>query len=215
MTFPPQPPDTPAPPRRHTSGATAQQHLLKAAGELFYQEGVRAVGIEAVVERAGVNKMSLYRQFKSKDDLVLAYLRQVDGFFRSRFEASVAKHPHEPRRQLLQVLSDLVARTASPRYRGCPFVNVAAEFADAAHPARQCVADNKKWLLGRLREISAAAGARDPEGLADALALLIEGAYAASQTYGTASGPLLATPAVAEQLIGAACGTLRDIAAPG
>jgi AcrR family transcriptional regulator len=196
-------------PRRHVAGATAHEHLLEAASELFYRQGVRAVGVEAVVERAGVNKMSLYRQFESKDELVLAYLQQMDGFFRQRFEASVAKHPHEPRRQLRQVLADLVARASTPHYRGCPFVNVAAEFADAEHPARQCVADNKRWLLGRLRELCAAAGAVDPGALADALALLMEGAYTGTQTYGPASGPLLAAPRVADQLITLACAASR------
>ena len=206
MTDPTRPTKAPMLPRRHTSGTAAHAHLLKAAGELFYREGVRAVGVEAVVERAGVNKMSLYRQFESKDELVLAYLRQMDARFQQRFEASVAKHPHDPRRQLLQVLTDLVARASSAHYRGCPFVNVAAEFADAEHPVRQCVADNKKWLLARLHEISTAAGARDPDALADALALLAEGAYTATQTYGPASGPLLAAPRVAHQLIAMACG---------
>ena len=67
--------------RSQTAGSKAQQHLLRAAADLFYREGVRAVGVDAVVERAGVNKMSLYRQFSSKDDLVVAYLEQSDEQF--------------------------------------------------------------------------------------------------------------------------------------
>jgi len=192
-------------PRPHTAGALAHEHLLEAAGELFYHQGVRAVGIEAVVERAGVNKMSLYRQFASKDDLVVAYLKRCDEHFFARFDASLAKHPGEPVKQLLQYFDDLARRASVPGYRGCPFVNVAAEFPDAWHPARQAVADNKTKLIARLTALAEEARAADPAGLADALALLIEGAYAASQTYGAGSGPIVSLPRMAKLLIDAAC----------
>src|ERR1700734_2540864 len=86
--------------RTQTAGPQAQEHLLQAAGELFYEEGVRAVGVDAIVERAGVNKMSLYRQFSSKDDLVLGYLERQDTRFFSYVEKSFAQHPGEPARQL-------------------------------------------------------------------------------------------------------------------
>jgi AcrR family transcriptional regulator len=192
--------------RPHTNAATAQQLLLRAAGELFYQEGVRAVGVDAVVERAGVNKMSLYRQFASKDELVAAYLEQAnDGFFRN-FEKSIGMHPGQPVRQIAQYFEDLARRASREGYRGCPFVNVAAEFSDPAHPARAIVARNKAQLIERLTQLTTAAGADDPAGLADALALLIEGVFAASQTFGPGCGPVLAAPRVAAQLVQAACG---------
>src|ERR1700744_451622 len=96
----------PARPRRargaQTAGPEAQRNLLRAASELFYREGVRTVGVDAVVERAGVNKMSLYRQFSSKDALVMAYLEQKDEQFFDYVEKSFAKHPGEPARQLQQ-----------------------------------------------------------------------------------------------------------------
>ena len=192
--------------RPQTAGPRAQEHLLRAADELFYREGVRAVGVEAVVERAGVNKMSLYRQFSSKDDLVVAYLKRCDERFFERFEASIAKHPGNPARQLVQYFEDLAQRASAPEYRGCPFVNVSAEFPDATHPARQSVTDNKSKLIARLNEIASAAKAADPAALADELALLIEGIYAASQTYGPGCGPILAAPRMAKLLIEAACG---------
>ncbi len=182
--------DERAAPRR-ISGEQAQASLLEAARELFYHEGVRAVGVEAVVERAGVNKMSLYRQFKSKDDLVLAYLERSDENFWGYFNASMAAHPDDPRAQLLQFFVDLAKRAGKPGYRGCPFVNVAAEFPDPSHPARQFVERNKSQLLARLRERAEAAGASDPEALADDLAFLIEGAYAASQTFGSGAPRLM------------------------
>ena len=191
--------------RPHTAGPAAQQLLIRAAGELFYREGVRAVGVEAVVERAGVNKMSLYRQFSSKDDLVVAYLERANELFFANFDRSVGKHVGDPVRQIAQYFADLTLRASVEGYRGCPFVNVSAEFPDANHPARQCVARNKAELMERLSQLAAQAGAADPEGLANALALLIEGIYAASQTYGPGCGPIKAASRVAAQLLAAAC----------
>jgi len=121
--------------RRHMDGATAQEQLLDAAEQLFYRDGIRAISVDAVVERAGVNKMSVYRQFSSKDDLVVAYLTRMDARFRERVERSIAKHPGQPGKALVQSITDLVERASNPDYRGCPFVNVACEFADRAHPA--------------------------------------------------------------------------------
>jgi len=200
-------------PRAHTAGPRAHEHLLRAAGELFYRQGVRAVGIEAVVERAGVNKMSLYRQFSSKDDLVVAYLKRADARFFERLENSFAKHPGEPAKQLQQYVDDLTERASVGDYRGCPFVNVATEFPDAAHPARACVADNKTRLVARLTDLAAQAGAADPTALANALALLVEGVYAASQTYGPGCGPVRAASVVAAQLIEAACARRAGVGA--
>jgi AcrR family transcriptional regulator len=189
-----------------TTGPEAQQHLLRAADELFYREGVRAVGVDAVVERAGVNKMSLYRQFSSKDDLVMAYLEQKDEQFFGYVERSFAKHPGEPAKQLQQYFDDLAVRASIDDYRGCPFVNVSVEFPDATHPARQFVFRNKERLMARLLELATAASADDPVALANGLGLMIEGVYAASQTYGPGCGPILAAPKMAAQLIAAACG---------
>ncbi|MFM0503718.1 TetR/AcrR family transcriptional regulator [Paraburkholderia caffeinilytica] len=189
-----------------TAGPEAQQHLLRAADELFYREGVRTVGVDAVVERAGVNKMSLYRQFSSKDELVIAYLERKDEQFFGYVEKSFAKHPGEPARQLQQYFDDLAMRASVDGYRGCPFVNVSVEFSDTTHPARQFVFRNKQRLMARLLELATAAGADDPETLANGLGLMIEGVYAASQTYGPGCGPILAAPKVAAQLIAAACG---------
>jgi AcrR family transcriptional regulator len=192
--------------RPHTAAATAQQLLLRAASELFYREGVRAVGVDAVVERAGVNKMSLYRQFSSKDDLVVAYLERSSELFFAKFDQSLAKRLDSPRDQIAHYFADLAERASAQGYRGCPFVNVAAEFPDASHPARQAVARNKSQLMARLTSLAASAGADDPQALANALALLIEGVYAASQTYGPGCGPIQAAQHVAAQLVAAACG---------
>src|ERR1700733_13415901 len=121
--------------RRITAGAVAHTRILDAAENLFYLEGARNVGIDAVVKRAGVNKMSLYRQFESKDDLLRHYLLRRDERFWAYFDASLAKHPGRPRAQLRQLFVDLAARPSTAGYRGCPFVNIAVEF-----PARSQLA---------------------------------------------------------------------------
>ncbi|CAJ0856643.1 hypothetical protein R20233_00425 [Ralstonia sp. LMG 32965] len=197
--------DQPKPTPRRISGEDAHASLLEAARQLFYYEGVRAVGVEAVVEKAGVNKMSLYRQFKSKDDLVLAYLERSEESFWGYFDASVAKHPDDAHAQLLQFFIDVSERASRPGYRGCPFVNVAAEFPDMTHPARQFVQRNKALLLARLRDRAQAAGATDPDALADDLAFLIEGGYTASQTFGADAPRLIKSlPRTARVLLDAA-----------
>jgi AcrR family transcriptional regulator len=150
--------------------------------------------------------MSLYRQFSSKDDLVVAYLEQSDEQFFRRFDESLAKHPGEPKKQIAQYFEDLALRASKEDYRGCPFVNVSAEFPDPAHPARLCVLNNKTKLMERLNALCTEAGARDPGELANALALLIEGIYASSQTYGPGCGPITVAPRVAAQLVALACG---------
>src|SRR5580692_6694858 len=201
--------------RRITAGAVAHTQILDAAEALFYLEGARNVGIEAVVKRARVNKMSLYRQFESKEDLLRQYLLRRDAKFWAYFDASLAKHPGQPRAQLRQLFVDLAQRTSAASYRGCPFVNIAVEFPDRSHIARRMVADNKARLLKRLRELARAAGARNASFLAKALALLIEGAYAASQTYGFSSALMTALPKAAESLVNAQMESSSGLSKPG
>jgi AcrR family transcriptional regulator len=190
--------------RTITAGPVARAQILDAAEDLFYFEGARNIGIDAVVKRAGVNKMSLYRQFVSKEDLLQQYLLRSDKKFWAYIDASLAKHPGEPRAQIQQLFIDLALRASAADYRGCPFVNIAVEFPDRSHVARQMVADNKARLLKLLMELAKAAGASNVSFLAKALALLIEGAYAASQTYGPDSSVMTALPMAAEILIDAA-----------
>jgi AcrR family transcriptional regulator len=201
--------------RTNIAGPVAHSQILDAAEDLFYLEGARNVGIGAVIKRARVNKMSLYRQFGSKEDLLQQYLLRRDERFWAYFDASLAKHPGQPRAQLRQLFVDLAARTSAVSYRGCPFVNIAVEFPDRSHIARRMVADNKARLLKRLRELTKTAGARDASFLAKALALLIEGAYAASQTYGPGSALMTALPKAAESLVNAQIKLPSGLSKPG
>jgi AcrR family transcriptional regulator len=194
-----------AAPRARTTGLDARARLLDAAGVLFYREGVRAVGVDAIVEHAGVNKMSLYRQFASKDALVIAYFSRASEHFFARLEASIAKHPGDPARQITQCFEDLEVRASVDGYGGCPFVNAAGEFHDTSHPVRQCIAEFKAQAVRRFTELTTAAGADDPHELADELALVLEGVYAASQTYAPGAGPIKAAARLVARLVAAAC----------
>ena len=199
----------PKPVRKVIQGPVAQAQILDAVDELFYQEGARAVGVDAVAKRAGVNKMCLYRQFESKDGLLLRYLERRNQRFWDYFAESQGKFPDDGRRQLLQFFAEVMERTQQPGYRGCAFVNIAVEFPERDHPARQLVANNKIQLLGHITKLAADAGAADPQALAHSLALLLEGAYTASQTYPAGHPVLAALPQAAATLVDVACAANR------
>jgi len=178
----------------------AKARIIAAAAELFYRAGVRAVGIDAVIERAGVAKMSLYRAFSSKDALVAAFLEDADRRYWQWFEGVLARHPGEPRRQLLALFTALAKATRRPDYRGCPFVNTAVEFPEPDHPGRRVAEANKRELRRRLGLLTAALAVPQPDQLADQLLLLMEGAYSLGNTLGQ-EGPTAAVVAAAERLI--------------
>jgi hypothetical protein len=147
--------------------------------------------------------MSLYRSFASKDELVAAGLAEKDRLYWRWWEGVVARHPGDPRAQLGALFTAVAKVAARPGYRGCPFVNTAGELADRHHPGRTVVSANKCGLRRRLTVLTTELGARAPTVLADQLALVLEGAYASSQTFGP-SGPAAAAPAAAACLIEAA-----------
>ncbi|MFJ9502062.1 TetR/AcrR family transcriptional regulator [Brevibacillus centrosporus] len=179
----------------------AQEIILNAAEELFDQEGIHAVSVDAVVERAGINKMSVYRQFSSKTDLILAYISRKQEAFWTEWNLSLSKHPDQPREQLIQFFRDLAAKASCTDYRGCCFLNVAVEFPDTAHPVRELVTTHQKRIHDAFLAMAEALGAAHPSELAYTLRLLMEGTYAESQTYGTDSGAIQMLPAIVEKLI--------------
>jgi AcrR family transcriptional regulator len=145
--------------------------------------------------------MSLYRHFASKDDLILAcFDRQRNDFWR-KWEAHIAKHPNNPRAQIMQFFNDLANAACASGYRGCCFINVAVEFPNPAHPARKLVFDHEKMLIQKIAEVTSALGVSDPKRLGLTLALLIQGTYAASQTFGTGSEPVRIVPDIVEKLL--------------
>jgi AcrR family transcriptional regulator len=179
---------------------SARDRILAAANDLFYREGIRAIGIDTVIERAGVAKMSLYRAFPSKDDLIAAFLEMRDKTYWEWWDSVVARHPGDPARQLRAVFEAVAKRTSGPQYRGCPFVNMSVEFPDHDHPGRQVVARHMEELRNRLSVLVAGLGLNQPKPLTDQLMLLMEGAYSAGNTIG-ADGPSASVAMAAEIII--------------
>jgi AcrR family transcriptional regulator len=188
-------PDQPA-----TKPLLAADRIRKTAREMFYRDGIRAVGVDAIVTQAGVTKPSLYRSFSSKDELAATYLRDYDAEFWARFNAACDAHPGDPRAQLLDYLSGLSKRAVLSGYRGCGLTNAAVEYPEPEHPARAVAVEHKLELRRRLNEMAAGMGAGDPEALADGLLLLIEGAFVSSQLFGE-GGPAGRVAEMADKLI--------------
>lgn len=188
---------------------TARDRILDAAAELFYREGIRAVGIDAVIARSGVAKMSLYRNFESKDDLVRAYLERNARLHEAWWDRVVARHDGDPKAQLNALFVSLGHWIRHPKFQGCPFTDAATELRDPANPARAVAVAQKRAVYARLRALAAAAGARHPDRLAGELQLLMEGAYAAGRTLGAdrlgADREAGAVSSAAAVLIDAAC----------
>ena len=180
----------------------AADRIRDTAFDLFYREGIRAIGVEEIVNRAGVTKPSLYRAFESKDELIAAYLRDYDRRFRDNFEAQGAGHPDDPKAQLLAYVDYLAARASTDGYRGCGLTNAVIEYPDPAHPAHQVGVESKQRLRERLREMCAGMGAPDPDELADGLLLLLEGSYVSGQAFGERS-PARVLGSMARRLIDA------------
>jgi AcrR family transcriptional regulator len=185
-----------------------RERLLAVAGDLFYRQGIRSVGVDEIVLEANVAKMSLYRSFASKDELAAAYLTERDERYWRWWDGIVAKHPGEPRRQIKALFLSLAERTTHPKWRGCPFTNAATEFPEPDHPARKIAEANKRELQRRLRALAEAAGARRTAALADQLVLLFEGAYTTAQTFGT-DGPAKAVADAADALVAVQLGDGR------
>ncbi len=191
--------DTPAKP------LLAADRIRKTAREMFYRDGIRAVGVDAIVNQAGVTKPSLYRSFSSKDELAAVYLRDYDAEFWGRFNAACDAHPGDPQAGLRAYLSGLSVRAVQNGYRGCGLTNAAVEYPEAGHPARVVAVEHKVELRRRLAAMAAEMGAPDPAKLGDGLLLLIEGAFVSSQLFGE-GGPAAQVADMADLLIDAHLG---------
>ncbi len=180
----------------------AGERVLEVASDLFYQQSIRAVGVEAIVKQADVAKISLYRSFASKDALIVAYLERRNAGYWRQVDGLLAEHPGDPRAQLRTLIRFVAERATIPGYRGCPFINYAVEFPDPSHPGHRIVEANKGEMRERLARLTEALGAAEPAQLANSLFLLIEGAYASSQTLGGREGPAISLAWAADTLIG-------------
>ena len=177
--------------------------ILETASNLFYKQGVRAVGVDLVVEKAGVAKTSLYRHFGTKDDLVAAFLEREDLDFWRTWDGVAKQYAEDAKAELDAQLGWIGERVGQSGYRGCPQINVAAEFPDSDHPARKVATAHKQELRQRLKSIAERLRVKRPDELAGQLSLLINGAFVSSQVFSPGEAhPLLR--ATAQALIVAA-----------
>ena len=166
-----QPPSTP-------------EHILDVAGDLFFRRGFAAVGVDLIVRDSGVAKMTLYRHFPSKDDLIAAWLERVDAQFWEHF-ARWAGPEHRPARERLRgVFAGLQKLVSSPKCLGCPFLLAAAEFPEPETRAHDVARRHKAKLRERLRRLAAEAGAANASALGDQLLLLMDGAFMSARLFG-------------------------------
>jgi AcrR family transcriptional regulator len=158
---------------------SARERLLQAANELFYEDGVNSVGIDRVIERAGVAKASLYSSFGSKEELVRCYLRARHELRQARLQRKLAAC-HTPRERLLGVFDLLAELAADPSFRGCAFIRTSAE-SRSSGSVREICDESRAWLRALFRQFAADAGAADPETLSQQLVLLYDGATVGAQ----------------------------------
>ena len=177
-----------------------RERILAVASDLFYRHGIRAIGVEAIAEAAGTNKMTLYRHFESKDALVAEYLRRLAEAADRIWGELEAAYPRDPRKQLLAWLKTVGEYSKDPRTRGCALANAAVELPEKDHPARCVIERHKQGQRDRLVKLCRAAGAVKPDLLADQLFLLLEGARVSCQSLGP-KGPCATVADMGKRLI--------------
>lgn len=190
-------PVAPGGPARSTA-----DHILDVAGGLFYERGFAATGVDLVVRESGVAKMTLYRHFPSKDDLIAAWLERVDVQFWQSFERWAGPVTLPPRDRLLGVFKGLERLVGSSRCLGCPFLLAASEFPESGTRAHDVARAHKSRLRERLRAMAAEAGAADGDTVGDQLLLLMDGAFMAARLFGGDDPPSRHVAAAAAALVG-------------
>lgn len=185
-----------------TAKPRVKDRIFRTACELFYKHGIRAVGVDAIACEAATNKMSFYRSFPSKDELVAEYLREEERDAWSAWDESAAAHAGNPRAQVEALFDMLVTSACECDSRGCALANAAVEITEPDHPARPVIEKFKAEMRRRFRELAREMKARDPEGLGDALMLLWEGTYLTRITLGR-EGPVQGAANAARALISA------------
>ena len=173
--------------------------MLEAASDLFYREGIRAVGVDTISERAGVSKRTLYNRFGDKDGLVAEYLRRRDERWKA-YLRRLAEDEAEPRERLLAVFQAYGEWLVGGDFRGCAFANAAAEIPDPNHPARAVARRHKEGVREYLTTVAREAGFEEPRDLAERLMLLLEGA-ATTSAMRRSSEPLDVARSIAVELI--------------
>ncbi len=163
----------------------ARQRILETADRLFYAEGVRAVGIDRIIAEAEVAKMSLYKHFPSKDDLILAVLQYREGKVLEFFGAAMERHAKRTKDKLRAFFAALKDWFESPGFRGCAFQNAAVELADPTHAGTQFVKEHKRRFQAFLAGLVEEAVGKGAAKVAPAVGLLVEGAIVTAVIQGS------------------------------
>ncbi len=180
--------------------APPRERILAAARDLFYRQGIRAVGVEAIAEAAHTNKMTLYRHFSSKDELVAEYLRSFVKEDEAVWDCIAAAHPDDPMAQLRDWIRRMAEAISDPKSRGCAVANAGVQIPETEHPARCVIERHKRALREHVLGLCRAADLRDPELVADGIFLILEGARVNIQSEGH-GGPACRFVALSEDLI--------------
>jgi AcrR family transcriptional regulator len=181
---------------------SARERLLAASDELFYRNGVHSTGIDAVIEKAGVAKGSLYYIFGGKDELVAAYLRGRLDAWRERVNAAQAGID-DPEEKILAVFDAIADYVSRPDFRGCPFHNAAAE-APAGEAQEMAIKEYRRWVRESFLALAVGTGVADTESLADALIVLYDGALATAEVAPTARTAPMTAKRIARLTVAAA-----------
>jgi AcrR family transcriptional regulator len=162
---------------------SARERILETASRLFYRDGFHAVGIDTIVAESGVAKMTLYRHFPSKDELIAAYLERSNAEFWTWLEAEIVDVAN-PEAKLLAAFEAIGKLATSPRCLGCTFQAAASEFPELDHPGHVVAVAHKRRVLATFCDLAREAGLREPAGLAAQLLLLMDGAWVANRMFG-------------------------------
>lgn len=155
-----------------------REKILLVADNLFYKEGIRAVGVDTIIAESEVAKTTLYRYFPSKDDLVVAYLERRNQLFWDLLEEKLKQQLDSPQQQLLAIFNWIDSLLNSDDNYGCPFLMVASEFPELNYPGHQIATAHKQKMRSRMKELIESAGIEQAEELSAALLMLVDGAFA-------------------------------------
>ena len=182
-----------------------RDHLLAVAQRMFCERGFHAVSVDAILEEAGVARMTLYKNFGSKEDLIVATLKREDSMFRRWLASAVEARSTRPKERILGLFHALHDRFASEGYYGCAFIRASIEYPVPGHPVHRAAREHKEMIRSYLRGLAAEVEGADPMMLSEQLYLLFEGAITASQLHGEpwpaeyareAAKKLLAAPSI-------------------
>jgi AcrR family transcriptional regulator len=159
-----------------------RDHLIETAQSLFAREGFKGVAVDRLIAEAGVAKMTLYKGFRTKDELILETLKRRDTHLRNWFMREVTAATTDPKERLLACFDVLETWCGRPDFNGCYFVSALTEFSDEAHPARRAAKEHKRLMLDHIIDLCKATNKDDPEDLARDIRLLMEGATVSKLT---------------------------------